>query len=151
MSNHPSAPLRTGTVTGVSRARRLLCVLRRHFDKYICSRRLRRSQRDARTAFLPILRLDDRMLEDIGVTRDDVLWAARLPLEVNAAKAMHARARNRRREASGSRRGGAKDCMPRADFPLPAVIAPNPGWTHRQRAKPYRLWAQSGKGSKQAV
>jgi uncharacterized protein YjiS (DUF1127 family) len=56
----------------------------------------RREQRIARAAFMRTTCLDDRTLEDIGVTRDEVEWAARLPLSVNASRALHARARARR-------------------------------------------------------
>lgn len=39
---------------------------------------------------------DDYMLRDIGVTRDEVQWAAGLPLTVNAAAALEERALRRR-------------------------------------------------------
>lgn len=39
---------------------------------------------------------DDYMLRDIGVTRDEVQWAAGLPLTVNAALALEERAFRRR-------------------------------------------------------
>ena len=44
---------------------------------------------------------DDYMLQDIGVTRDEVQWAAGLPLTVNAAIALEERA-FRRRQIGGS-------------------------------------------------
>ena len=40
--------------------------------------------------------LDDYMLRDIGVTRDEVQWAVGLPLTVNAAIALEERAFRRR-------------------------------------------------------
>lgn len=40
---------------------------------------------------------DDYMLNDIGVTRDEIQWAAGLPLTVNAALALEDRAMRRRR------------------------------------------------------
>lgn len=40
--------------------------------------------------------LDDHMLDDIGVTRDELQWAIGLPFRVNAALALHERARRRR-------------------------------------------------------
>jgi len=40
---------------------------------------------------------DDYMLNDIGVTRDEIQWAAGLPLTVNAALALEDRALRRRR------------------------------------------------------
>jgi uncharacterized protein YjiS (DUF1127 family) len=44
---------------------------------------------------------DDYMLQDIGITRDEVQWAAGLPLTVNAAVALEERA-FRRRKNGGS-------------------------------------------------
>jgi uncharacterized protein YjiS (DUF1127 family) len=41
--------------------------------------------------------MDDHMLRDIGVTREEVHWAAGLPLTVNAALALEERAFQRRR------------------------------------------------------
>jgi uncharacterized protein YjiS (DUF1127 family) len=51
----------------------------------------------ARRAVARLDRLDDRLLRDIGVTREDLRWAAGLPLTVNAALAMDERARRRGR------------------------------------------------------
>jgi uncharacterized protein YjiS (DUF1127 family) len=51
----------------------------------------------ARRAVARLDRLDDHMLHDIGVTREDVIWAAGLPLTVNAALALEERGRRRRR------------------------------------------------------
>jgi uncharacterized protein YjiS (DUF1127 family) len=51
----------------------------------------------ARRAVARMDRLDDHMLRDIGITREDLRWAAGLPLTVNAALAMDERARQRRR------------------------------------------------------
>jgi uncharacterized protein YjiS (DUF1127 family) len=50
----------------------------------------------ARRAFLNTFHLDDRMLDDIGVTREEVEWAANLPIRVNASQALHARSSARR-------------------------------------------------------
>lgn len=47
--------------------------------------RTRRQRRIDRAAYRNMLRLDDAMLKDIGVTRADVLWASELPLSENAA------------------------------------------------------------------
>jgi uncharacterized protein YjiS (DUF1127 family) len=44
-----------------------------------------------------MLELDDRMLADIGVRRDEVAWAAQLPLAVNAAIELETAAFSRRR------------------------------------------------------
>ncbi len=46
----------------------------------------RRIQRTTdRQAFSHLLALDQHTLDDIGITRDDVLWASRLPLSINAS------------------------------------------------------------------
>lgn len=55
----------------------------------------------ARRAVGRLDQLDDYLLRDIGVTREEVQWAARLPLSVNAALALEERATKRRR--SGKR------------------------------------------------
>jgi len=41
--------------------------------------------------------LDDYLLRDIGVTREELQWAAGLPLSVNAALELEERATRRRR------------------------------------------------------
>lgn len=62
---------------------------------YLARRRERRVNREA---FQHMLSLDETMLRDIGVTRNDVLWASRLPLSENAALELEKVARfNRRR------------------------------------------------------
>ena len=50
----------------------------------------------ARRAVSRLDRFDDYMLRDIGVTRDEIQWAANLPLSVNAALALEDRALRRR-------------------------------------------------------
>jgi len=40
--------------------------------------------------------LDDHLLDDIGVHRDEVAWAAQLPLSINSAIALNDRASQRR-------------------------------------------------------
>jgi len=52
----------------------------------------------ARRALRNMLSYDDRMLDDIGVTRDEIDRALGLPLDVNAAQALASEA-SRRREA----------------------------------------------------
>ncbi len=49
-----------------------------------------------RLAFQRVLHLDDRMLDDIGLTREEVEWANRLPLRMNASHEAHRLARLRR-------------------------------------------------------
>ena len=56
-----------------------------------------RALKEARAAFMHTVYRDDRLLDDMGVTREEVLWAASLPLEENAALALRARAAERRR------------------------------------------------------
>ena len=41
-------------------------------------------------------RYEQRMLDDMGVTRDEVMWASRLPLSLNAAWELRHRSRTRR-------------------------------------------------------
>lgn len=65
--------------------------------------RRRLALKEARAAFMHTIRLDDRILDDMGVTREEVLWAASLPLEDNAALALRARAA-KRRTAQAARR-----------------------------------------------
>jgi len=38
-----------------------------------------------RDAFKTLISLDDKALKDIGVNREDVIWASKLPLSYNAA------------------------------------------------------------------
>lgn len=57
-----------------------------------------RLNRDRRDAFAHMLRLDDKILDDIGVTRQDVARAASQPLYVNASDVLSA-ARLARRSA----------------------------------------------------
>ncbi len=40
--------------------------------------------------------LDDHLLDDIGITREELEWAIRLPLHINAALALRDRAERRR-------------------------------------------------------
>lgn len=63
--------------------------------------RRRRDLHEARAAFLHMVHRDDRTLDDAGVTREEVLWAASLPLEINAALALQACATRRRRAQPG--------------------------------------------------
>lgn len=46
----------------------------------------------ARKSMVSLAACDDYMLRDIGLTRDEVQWATRLPLTVNAAIALEERA-----------------------------------------------------------
>lgn len=50
-----------------------------------------------RDAFRTLERLDERELNDIGLTKDDVIWASRLPLSVNASKELAKVANGRKR------------------------------------------------------
>ncbi len=49
----------------------------------------RREQRESRDAFAHLLKLDDSLLQDIGVTRANVERAARLPLAEDAAQVLY--------------------------------------------------------------
>ena len=59
-----------------------------------------RELRTNRKAFQTMLRLDDTMLNDIGVTRSEVQWANSLPLSVNAAVELNNISLMRRRAES---------------------------------------------------
>ena len=63
------------------------------FERLIESVRRYRRYRLDRACFLHLRDLEDWALEDMGYTREDVERAARLPLRVNAAKALDARVR----------------------------------------------------------
>ena len=58
-------------------------------------RRLARNWK-ARRRVASLSNFDDYLLRDIGVTRDEIQWAAGLPLTVNAALALEERAYRRR-------------------------------------------------------
>ena len=64
------------------------------------ARRLVRNWK-AKRRIVALGNFDDYMLADIGITRDEVQWAAGLPLTVNAAVALEERA-FRRRHTGGS-------------------------------------------------
>lgn len=49
------------------------------------------AERIDRAAFDTLTRLDDRQLRDIGLTREDVEWASKLPLSRSAAEALKRR------------------------------------------------------------
>jgi hypothetical protein len=51
----------------------------------------------ARGRVAGLAEFDDHMLRDIGVTRAEIEWAARLPLAVNAALALEEHSFRRRR------------------------------------------------------
>lgn len=64
--------------------------LRAVLDKATGYLKTRREQRDARDAFKTLLTLDDRLIEDAGLTRYDVERAAELPLHIDAAATVQA-------------------------------------------------------------
>jgi len=64
------------------------------------ARRLVRNWK-AKRRIVALGNFDDYMLQDIGITRDEVQWAVGLPLTVNAAIALEERA-FRRRQNGGS-------------------------------------------------
>ena len=55
-----------------------------------------RQNKERRDAFLNLLRLDDKILDDIGLTRAEVEFAARLPLRLNASDVLAANTHIRR-------------------------------------------------------
>lgn len=48
--------------------------------------KIRAKRRTDRAAFQHMMKLDDEILQDIGVTRDDVIWANSLPIKMNASR-----------------------------------------------------------------
>jgi len=46
---------------------------------------------ERRDAFKTLLWLDARTLQDIGLCREDIVWAARLPLHIDASDALQKR------------------------------------------------------------
>ncbi len=59
----------------------------------------------ARRAIAKLENFDDYLLRDIGVKREDIHWAAGLPLTVNAALALEERSFRQRRAAFEKRPG----------------------------------------------
>lgn len=55
-----------------------------------------RTFRTNRAAFRQMLKLEDNILQDIGVTRDDIVWASNLPISKNAALELNSVATARR-------------------------------------------------------
>ncbi len=76
-----------------------LSVVFGHVRKACTGYERRRQQRMDRDAFLHLLSLDDVMLDDIGVDREELLWAANLPLQTNAALVLAEVSRARRKTA----------------------------------------------------
>ncbi len=68
---------------------RVPVLLQRLISGLIEYRQLRKQQRVDRDAFAHMLTLNDHILNDIGVTHEDVIWASKLPLSKNAAKELH--------------------------------------------------------------
>ena len=61
---------------------------KRYLHRFLNWHATRRIGKINRDAFLHLLKLDDELLDDIGVTRDSVRWAASLPLSEDAARAL---------------------------------------------------------------
>jgi len=72
-------------------------ILRRALSRLAARRARRRSRIIDRQAFQTMLAMDDMLLWDIGVTRDEVIRASRLPQEQNAARELRRYAQRRRR------------------------------------------------------
>jgi uncharacterized protein YjiS (DUF1127 family) len=70
--------------------RGLFAKLRDHWKR-------RKSLIEDRRAFETMLALDEVILRDIGVSRDEVEWASRLPMEFHAARELKKVAERRRR------------------------------------------------------
>lgn len=74
-----------------------------------------RRRRHFRRLFMPLLREEDLILSDIGFNRTDIQWALKLPLEVDALKALEAcrktREENEMLRGQVIRPGPAKQCL----------------------------------------
>jgi glutamyl/glutaminyl-tRNA synthetase len=89
MSNRPAIQSNfSGSSYLHTTLRSLLCYIRNSITA-------RNESRVARRAFIKTFSLSDRMLDDICVTREEIEWAASLPIRVDAAEALAARARTR--------------------------------------------------------
>lgn len=80
------------SLAGETTFRKLICAL---LQTTRCWWQKRRDERAARAAFQAVRRLDDRLLDDLGLMRVDVEWAASLPLHLCAARALDERKRAR--------------------------------------------------------
>ena len=67
-------------------ARRLADLAITGFDRLRASAAERRRRRLDRQAFLVLLGKEDWVYRDMGISRADVEWAARLPPHINAAR-----------------------------------------------------------------
>lgn len=67
-------------------------------DKILTQLRDVERRRKDRAAFRQMLNLDDHILRDIGVTREDVIWANNLPLSQNASCQLRKKSQARRRK-----------------------------------------------------
>ncbi|MBL4892105.1 MAG: DUF1127 domain-containing protein [Rhizobiaceae bacterium] len=79
---------------------RLISAVGVRLESHIKRRQEYRQHRINRLAFRTVLKLDDNMLNDIGLTRHDVLWADQLPMSKSAAKELNKIKNERRRVAS---------------------------------------------------
>jgi uncharacterized protein YjiS (DUF1127 family) len=98
LSNCCEAVARTEQPTGI------LAGLRTAFERFRDGLRTRAALRQRRSLFLNVTGLDDRTLDDIGLTRSDVSFAANLPLEINASQAVREIAADRRARERRMRR-----------------------------------------------
>lgn len=58
------------------------------------------STRRRRARLRALLEMEPRLLDDMGLNRDEIWWALSLPYEVNAAQELHRVARRRRARPS---------------------------------------------------
>ncbi|MBX2837079.1 MAG: DUF1127 domain-containing protein [Gammaproteobacteria bacterium] len=91
-SNYHSSYVVGSALTHRAAAKAKLAELARTITQFFV---IRYNQRIDRQAFNNVLTLDDRALKDIGVTRQDVKWASRLPLSEDAALKLESIARRR--------------------------------------------------------
>jgi len=56
---------------------------------WLTKRAALKQQRQNRKALKSLSTLDERSLRDIGISRSDIMWATRLPSDVNASQALN--------------------------------------------------------------
>ncbi len=70
---------------GMSPVSKVISLIIDQASKAVSFLEIRRQQVTNRLAFKNLLTLEANILQDIGVTREDVIWASKLPLSKNAA------------------------------------------------------------------
>lgn len=84
---------------GLSVVSKIVSLINEQASKAVSFWKIHRQQVTNRLAFKNLLTLDANILHDIGVTREDVIWASKLPLSKNAALELEKIARENRRKS----------------------------------------------------